>query len=354
MPSLALCIPTFRRAGLMRRLLEDAAQQTLQPDIVVIVDGDPGSGEVRQVLERPGLPEAWRLLYVASNHANLAYQRYLGWRAAQGSDLLLYLDDDLRLRDSRALEKVLAPLMAADPDVVAVTADVAVPRDREPQGRLDAVMRRLAERLGSGVGTPPGGLSPSGHRRAPERNGQAYARVEWLYGGVMGFRMSALTQECFSDSLFALYEVGGKAEDTFLGRRLNAKGRILLAFDPGIEHPNADAPKAYPTDPYGFARALAYSRRFLNDHYRGFEPPRLTERLGLATSYAGNLLFAALRVLAGFRRYHVRFAMGYAAGVALAIAKPPVAGVLTPEVDWWADAERAVAAAVTLQPGRMP
>lgn len=351
MPRLALCIPTYRRAALMRRLLEDVATQTLQPDVVIVVDGDPASGDVRRVLEAPGLPGAWRMVYIPSNHANLAYQRYLGWRAAAGSDWLLYLDDDLRLLRPSALEKVLAPLGWPDADIVAVTAEVAVPRRGGADGRLSALMRWLAARLGSGARTPPGGLSPSGHRRAPVRDGHDYAAVQWLCGGVMGFRMSALGRECFAENLFALYETGGKAEDTFLGRRLAARGRILLAFDAGIEHPDADSPKAYPSDPYGFARALAYSRRFLNDHYHGFRPPGMKERAGLAVSYAGNLVFAIVRALAGFRKQDWRYAAGYAAGVWLAITKAPTARSLTPHIDWWADAEQAVAGAAILAGG---
>ena len=352
---LAVCIPTYRRSRLLCRLLEDLAGQTLQPQTVIVVDGEPRSGEVLRALRDAALPASWRLVYVPSNHANLAYQRYLGWRAAAGADWLLYLDDDLILRNSAALEKVLTPLMRGEHGVVAVTAEVTVPGsdgDRVP--RPSGLAARLVERFGSGRGIPPGDLTPSGHRQVPVFRGREYEEVAWLRGGVMAIRMDALGPECFSDALFALYHAGGKGEDTFLGRRLSAKGRILLAFETGIEHPSSDTPKAYPSDPYGFGRALAYSRRLLNDYYRGFDPPRLSDRVALVKSYAGNLALAWLRAVTSLRRDHRRYALGYTAGVALGLLRKPTARNLAPHIDWWGDAERALAAAVTLAAGRIP
>lgn len=345
---LALCIATYRRARLLCGLLAEVAQQTVQPDVLVTVDGDPCSGEVCRALGGIPLPREWKIIYVPSNHANLAYQRYLGWRAAQGCQWLLYLDDDLRLRRRDALEKVLAPLGWEGRNVVAVTAEVEAPEPWQGRdGRPSGLAAWLVERLGSGRRVQPGGLTASGHRRAPVRRGQDYERVEWLRGGVMGFRASALDQECFSDSLFALTSVKcGLGEDTFLGRRLCSKGEIVLAFGAGIEHPDADSPKAYPSDAYGFGRAVAYSRRFLNDHYRGFDPPRLSDRAALVKSYAGNLLLAWLRGVRSFRRDDWRYAWGYTVGVGLGLTRAPTARKLTPHIDWWGDAEKALGQAV--------
>jgi hypothetical protein len=320
---------------------------------LVIVDGEPGSGEVREALGATRLPPEWKIVYVPSSHANLAYQRYLGWRAAAGCEWLLYLDDDLRLPSHTALEKVLTPLGWSDSNVVAVTAELKGPEHGEGRdGKPSGLTAWLVERFGSGRRVPAGALAPSGHRRAPIYRGQEYEKVEWLRGGVMGFRMSALGQECFSDSLFAVTHANcGLGEDTFLGRRLCTKGQIMLAFNTGIEHPNADSPKAYPSDPFRFGRALAYSRRFLNDYYRGFEPPRLADRFALLKSYAGNLMLAYFRGCASFRRDHWRYAWGYTVGVMLGLARKPTARTLTPHIDWWADAEKALAQAVVLAPG---
>jgi hypothetical protein len=88
---LAVCIPTYRRPHLLRLLLGDLGLQTVSIDRLIVVDGDPSSAGVRTTIETlPGV--ARELLYVPSNHANLPYQRYLGWRAAGGAGRLLYLE----------------------------------------------------------------------------------------------------------------------------------------------------------------------------------------------------------------------------------------------------------------------
>jgi glycosyltransferase involved in cell wall biosynthesis len=101
--NITIIIPTYKRTPLLQRLLEDISSQTIQPQAVIVVDGDSASGEVPQMLTNTALPAAWRIVYQPSNHANAPFQRYLGWRVASeiGGDVLLYFDDDLRLRRRR-------------------------------------------------------------------------------------------------------------------------------------------------------------------------------------------------------------------------------------------------------------
>ena len=105
-----LCIATRGRPGPLRRLLSDLARQSAQPNRLVIVDAEPESGEALAVLEDHQLCPRTRAIYIPSNHKNLPYQRYLGWRVAHGCDWLLYLDDDLRLPQTNAIERILEPL----------------------------------------------------------------------------------------------------------------------------------------------------------------------------------------------------------------------------------------------------
>ena len=42
----SVCIPTYQRPKILELLLRDLLAQTLQPEIIVIVDGDSFSGEV--------------------------------------------------------------------------------------------------------------------------------------------------------------------------------------------------------------------------------------------------------------------------------------------------------------------
>lgn len=169
---LALCICTYQRPQLLRRLLDDIHRQTRLPNLLIIVDGDPRTGEILPICrEHTGLST----IYIPSNHANLPYQRYLGWRAACASgeyDFLLYLDDDLRLTHPDTLLGLMKPL--GNIDVVGVTApclaggpekfagnqmlqDRAEPREDHP----------LTMALGASGQQQPGGLTPSGERLLP-------------------------------------------------------------------------------------------------------------------------------------------------------------------------------------------
>lgn len=163
--SLAVCIPTFRRPDLLRRLMSDLSQQTRQPRLLVIVDGDPASGEVRKALCAAEFSAFQEVVYLPSNHANLPYQRYLGWRASGGCEWLLYLDDDLRISQANFIEKLVAPFAWPGQEIAGVTGEIVHPNRAEPlfQGAMaDRVANAhsrpplLVSLFGSGRKIPPG------------------------------------------------------------------------------------------------------------------------------------------------------------------------------------------------------
>lgn len=349
--SLAVCICTYRRPHLLALLLGDLGQQNVQPEVLIVVDGDPESGDVRPILER--LKTAWQIVYVPSNHANLPYQRYLGCRMAAGCRWLLYLDDDLRIPRNDSVEKVLAPLSWTERKVVGVTVNFKRPADtvtpNAVHGRDTSGNSWLVRKFGATSRTPRGGLSPSGNRRLPA-SGDSYAEVEWLRGGVMAYRLDALTKECFSDDLFALDHIGcDLGEDTFLSRRVGTRGSLWLAFCAEFDHPDADISRCYPIQARKFGYAQAYSRRFLNDHFRPFAAPKISDRIALLTSYGGNVTLSWWRALTDWRSYCWSYAWGYTLGTLRGLFQAPRARNLTPGIDWWADAEGAVSVARKLR-----
>lgn len=347
----AICIPTFRRPHLLEKLLDDLSGQIWLPETVIVVDGDPGSGEVLRKLQGAPSFEKWRLMYVVSNHANLPYQRYLGYRAAEGHDLILYLDDDLRVDQKDAVEKVIAPLLDSSTQYVAGTSTIRFPAPTMGSNARGSRKRTsaLAHLFGSARHIAPGGLTPAGHRVLPREDGD-YVRVEWLRGGVMAFRMSAMSDEVFSDDLFALAEVGcGMGEDTYLGLQLRCKGPLYFAHCAVFEHPNADTPKAYPTQRFRKGLADSYSRRFLNDHYRCIASPSGADRWALLKSWFGAALLSWWRGLRGANRGQLAYAAGYTAGFVRGLTVPPRARRLTPGISWRRDAETALAAICELK-----
>ena len=160
----------------------------------------------------------------------------------------------------------------------------------------------------------------------------------------MAYRMDALMEDCFTEDLFALDQVRcGLGEDTILSRRVGTRGKLLYCFDTQIEHPNEDTSKAYPTKAFKYGHAIAYSRRFMNDHYIPFGKPTFSHRFALGRSYLGNFLVNWLTALAHPRSYRFAYAAGYTVGALRGVFISPIAKNLTPQIDWQADAGRALA-----------
>lgn len=343
---LSICICTYQRPALLKLELLDLFAQTVHPERLIVVDGDAGSAEVPDMLAGLEFPAGCRVIYLPSNHGNLSYQRYLGWRAAAG-DLLLYLDDDLRIPDREAIAKVIAPFdQPPYREVVGVTAvthsrgwehfqDPAIVRGERAPGWLRG--------FGEAARLSPGDLTSTGHRLFPQPNGRDYAEVRWLQGRVMAYRMSAITQDTFSADLFALDEIRcGLGEDTFLSRRVGRAGRLLINFSAHFDHPDADTPKSYPVKAYKLAYAQAYSRRFLNDHYRLTSPPTAADRFHLVKSYAGNAALHWFHAVRKRQRGYFAYAWGFTRGALRGLVQKPTAHTLTPQIDWWKDAEHAL------------
>jgi GT2 family glycosyltransferase len=328
--------------------------------MLIIVDGDSGSSEVAKMLDGIANQTGPRVRYVASSHANLAYQRYLGWKVAQAqkAEILLYLDDDLRLEQGDAVAELVAPLAEKRGGIVGCTSRIVYPEDREGQygkALADRAAQAKAKRsllvrwFGSSRKIIPGSLSPAGHRCPPQTSSSGLSRVQWLRGGVMACRMDALSEDCFSHDLFALSEIGyGHGEDTVLSLRLAAKGELAFVHWAEFLHPCADAPKAYATRARRMGFGVAYSRRLLNDNYRWPENPKISDRIALFKSYLGTALLQWFRALKAPKAHRFAYACGYTLGAVKGIVSPPRASHLMPEVDWTADAERNLA-----EPGKV-
>lgn len=349
--SFSVCVGvcTYKRTSLLIKLIEDLFAQSRQPDRLILVDGDPSSGEVRKVVLNH--PMNNRIRYVASNHPNVAYQRYLVWRAATESvcDVLLYFDDDLRLPDKETLSQI-AGFLNGETDVVGVTVPLAVGPDAVFRGhevvletqRSKSQTSWIVRAAGSARHIPPGGLAPSGHRRLPEGKKPEEA-VEWLQGRVMGFRMSALDEACFPEALFAANHAGcGFGEDTVISHLVSFKGKLLFLNRLQVVHPDYDLPRAYPIQPFPYGRAVAYSRRVINDHFRGLKKPLFSDRFDLVKSYTGNILLLLFRLIREPKAYRFLYLAGYGWGALKGCFISPSPRHLSPGIDWKKDAETAL------------
>jgi len=354
--NVCICICTYKRPDLVGLLIDDLQRQNLSLPSLIVVDGDPTSQEVRKALQTHGSETFESIRYVPSNHANLPYQRYLGWRLASSisATILLYLDDDLRIQQVDAIARLLAPLHAEQARAVGATANILYPSSPETQSGASVQDRAHYARspkpsfvrwFGPSRNLPPGSLSPSGHRCPLELSSSEQVSVRWLRGGVMACRMNALTEDCFSAELFALGELGyGQGEDTLLSMRLATKGSLAFVRSATFLHPCSDAPKAYATRARKMGLGVAYSRRLLNDNYRWPGKARIADRIALLKSYGGTSLLNWFRALTAPRAHRFAYAWGYSLGALNGIFLPPQSSRLTPGIDWAADAKRALSA----------
>ena len=282
----------------------------------------------------------------------MSYQRFLAWKLARTKslDLLIYLDDDLRIISKEALSKILQPFIE-NQEVVGVTSacktgDVSKFRGIDvwvDQRSLPQRNRFIVNKLSSSKKTQPGGISPTGNRKIPVYRGNPYEEVSWLQGRVMAYRYESITEECFSEDLFALDHIRcGLGEDTFLSRNIGAHGKLVFYFDAGFEHPDDDSPKSYPTKAYKFGLATAYSRRFLNDHFRPFSKPFFVDRVALLKTYLGNNFLNAINFVRKPTKSYFLYAIGYGVGSLRGIFINPTAKYLTPSIRWWEDSQIAV------------
>ena len=165
----------------------------------------------------------------------------------------------------------------------------------------------------------------------------------------MACRMDSLTENCFSEDLFALSEVGfGHGEDTLLSRRLASKGRLLFVSGARFLHPCADPPKAYATWAGKMGCGAGYSRRLLNDNHRWPDAPTLADRFALWKSYTGNTVLNVFRALRSPKAHRFSYAWGYFCGAFKGVFLPPSHQRLTPQIDWQKDAEIALSQRVDI------
>jgi hypothetical protein len=296
------------------------------------------------------------VIYVPSNHASLPYQRYLGWRVAKESRCLLYLDDDLRLKQIDFVAKVVEPLNWVDKHVVGVTSTILFgDPSRLGPGNFQSAINTLTARgprpwhklmnLGS---IKRGGVSPSGHRRSPLGDGD-YEPVEWLSGGVMALRTDAVTEACFPEIGFALFKARlGTGEDLVMARCMREAGALMFAQCISAEHPYEVGTNFGPQTFFRLGITMSYGERYVNDYFRGGKRPILSDRFALVRSYVGTSLLNWVRFLDSPERRRWSYAFGFTLGAVGGLLGSFTVSRLAPGLEWRCDAEAALAEAISV------
>lgn len=130
-PSVSVVIPTYRRDGTLRRLLDALLRQDFPPaafEIVVVDDARSHSTPRLVAAVAAGHPQV-RITCLPGRGRGPATARNIGWRAARGA-IIAFIDDDAYPAGDDWLREGSAPF--ADPGVAAVAGRVRVPVNGPP------------------------------------------------------------------------------------------------------------------------------------------------------------------------------------------------------------------------------
>lgn len=339
----SVVIPTLDRVSLLENLLRDILSQNLLPHEIVVVDGNPSTKLVLNSIQEFLFLKKVLVKYVPSSRPNAPFQRCLGAYIAEGSDVIVFVDDDISFPNDRVFEKILLPFQWVDRFVVGVTPLIKFPAFTQTKKHPNFGFLSKAFRI------QPGDITPVGDRIPPGNCDQDYVITSWLRGGVMAFRSDSLLRVIYDEDTFALSEIGCGlgADDTILSRRVGISGSLVLACCIQVLHPNKDKSKVRPSNIFKLGYANAYSRRFINDHFRVRTPPNVFDRTYLFLYLFSN---SFKNFVNAFRdTENLNYALGYLSGTIDALMKPPLSKNLSPSVNWRKEFEFSLARAIQIK-----
>jgi GT2 family glycosyltransferase len=219
--SLTVVIATLGRPEPLERALDSLEASTVRPDEVLVVDGDETRGAEGVVQARRGGPLDVR--HVPAPRG-LTRQRNVGLDAARG-DVVLFLDDDARVRPDALVQLVAA---YRDADVVGATGCVVEPASNRIGGKSSRMRVLLRGRGRDGTFTAAG--YP---RRLVDES--VSTDIEFMQGAFMSARTQPAREVRFDERLTGY----GLAEDEDFSCRLARRGRIRYLGNAVVDHDNA-------------------------------------------------------------------------------------------------------------------
>lgn len=203
--------------------------------------------------------------WVASNHKNQPYQRFVGWSLST-ADILLYLDDDMEIADAGCIN-IIQQHFAAQPHLSALALHF---KNKHAGGSLSDIphsqfnqqsrLKKMWNWLSGYPALPPGAFGYCGHRgKQPEQGGA----TQWLSGGAFAVKRSIMYNK-LNFQLFDLFEEKmGMGEDGILGYSLSKQGGVY--YEPKQlfwHHEKQDS--HYATNQQAYAKRVLFSRLFLS------------------------------------------------------------------------------------------
>jgi GT2 family glycosyltransferase len=292
----SVIIPTMDRPDDLGRCVRSLAEQTEQPEEVIIVDDGDLPDELL-VSFRGALPDGTMLTVTESDGPpGSSTARNTGAELANGS-VCVILDDDVVLGEGY-LERLASTYESINDRTLAGVGgfDSGL---RSPSG-----IERLFNRV-FGLGTEGWNVSPAGIQSWDPTVAEP-TRAEWLSGNNASYRTEVLNRHRFRH-----WNGGREAlEDVAMGWELQNNGYYCV-IDPGLELEHADT--EIEDSPFGFGVKRAYSRVRI---FREFGDSR--HALGAVRAFLGDTLRHVVAPAANQRvSYHWSVAVGMAVGFLL-------------------------------------
>ncbi|MCB0494163.1 MAG: glycosyltransferase [Cyclobacteriaceae bacterium] len=250
-----IVICTLNRPDRLQNLLQQIFQCTTLPIKVIVVDAS--------AIDNDSLRSNPKIEYIRSSHQNQPYQRYVGYLASD-AEIIVFMDDDLEIVDSRIFDKLTETYGVYKPDGVSVGIQYESAISEKLNNTIDS-STFLFRSINLISGVPllrPGRIYPAG-LAGPDL--KSLGEVDFFHGPFMSFKRDIMG-EAFDPCLFTLYEMKlGKGEDKALSMKIGLSGKIIYVPDLYLKHPPVES--HYFKNPKNYSKRLSYSRFFLSKVY---------------------------------------------------------------------------------------
>jgi glycosyltransferase involved in cell wall biosynthesis len=267
--SFDVIIATYNRQDSLHILIDNIKKCNTKPDKIIVVDASS-----KQDLMLQNQPD---IVYIHSTYANQPYQRYVGFLSAT-SPILVYFDDDMRITDNGAFDKLLQ--LFDDTNTVAVQPSFDYPHtfmdEKLPRSKFvstgKSIKSKIIKLLKTFSGTPCLQEGQYWFCAIKGKLPTSIKPINWFLGPVFIVKREVMYKN-FNFQLFDLYSMHlGKGEDAVTGFTVAQQGDILYYPYPMFCHdPNYDS--VYSPNQKVFGRRYLSSRL-----YHSFEYARLMKK----------------------------------------------------------------------------
>lgn len=330
-------IATFNRKKSLSILVNQLLSCSRLPEKIIIIDSSETTND--------DIKKIGRVKYIKSDHNNQPYQRYVGYLLAD-SEVLVFLDDDMRVLDKHCFEKIVdlynnEMIIGVQPNFKYIHNffDYKMPKSKIRKIAKKNVILRCLKYFSGNLQQDDGKFWLAGIRgKKPLSNN----KIEWFNGPIFSVKKS-LAYLNFNFSLFHLYEMKiGKAEDAIFGFTHSRNGEIIYLEECFFSHDDQDD-SSYSLDFISYAKRVTYSRLYLSLEYaRLTKSSKTIAFLHFNLFVSGRIISLFLNQIFDYKSSRTKLLFGNIKGYFKALFEVRKLSKFENESYWKAEAEREI------------